>query len=246
MSHEIFSDLESLKLAIKNINDDETASEMKKEISWEEWEECQRYEFASKAPKFVSQEFEEKHWNKCIEPEKFMSSMMGIKWEGSLISSAVNKSIIEIGSGPWGLTLRTKDALSCYAVEPLKLPSFCVKRYKDKGIKFVNKPGELITLKSLELDQKFDEVWMSNVLQHTQNPFKILENLTNLGKIIRIFEWVEIPPHEGHPWKITADLIKSELTKGADCIKSDQQYLNVQQGSYLFLGNVFAGIFKTD
>jgi len=40
---------------------------------------------------------------------------------------------------------------------------------------------------------------MYNVLEHTEDPKKIVENAQRLGGIIRLFEWIDTVPSPGHP-----------------------------------------------
>jgi transcription antitermination factor NusA-like protein len=44
-------------------------------------------------------------------------------------------------------------------------------------------------------------------LQHTDDPTKIINNALKAAKVLRIFEWVDILPHEGHPQMITKDFL---------------------------------------
>ena len=216
----------------------------RKEISWQLWEKCQDYEHRERSPHYG--DGEEQHFNNRLNHDEIMSEMMGLEWEGEEISSVAGKSVIEIGAGPWGLTLRVKGASLLYAVEPAKFPANILGRYESRGVKFINEPAELVTLKSLGLTEKFDEVWLSNCLQHTQSPQHILQNMLDLGKTIRVFEWVDYPPHEGHPWLITKNLIESELLSGADCEVGIQRKLNIRcnPGPKTFIGNAYWGIFK--
>ncbi len=57
----------------------------------------------------------------------------------------------------------------------------------------------------------YDEVWIYNVLQHTMNPKKIIKNAVASGKLVRIFEWLNTPPHEGHPQTLRADKLDKWL-----------------------------------
>jgi len=65
-------------------------------------------------------------------------------------------------------------------------------RYKACGISLERIKGEDITFKG------FDEVWIYNCLQHTEDYRKVLLNARRAGNLIRIFEWVNHPITAGH------------------------------------------------
>jgi hypothetical protein len=44
---------------------------------------------------------------------------------------------------------------------------------------------------------------MYNCLQHAVDPPKIIRNALRAAPIFRIFEWVDVPAHEGHPHELT-------------------------------------------
>jgi hypothetical protein len=49
----------------------------------------------------------------------------------------------------------------------------------------------------------FDEVWIYNVLQHTEDPAKIIANAKRLAPSLRMFEWIDLPAYPGHPQALT-------------------------------------------
>ena len=82
-------------------------------------------------------------------------------------------------------------------VDPTKYPKWVYERYQIADI-----IAEVI--KAEQLDKYFektifDEVWIYNVLQHTEDPEKIVKNARKISKIIRVFEWVETDLTMGHP-----------------------------------------------
>ena len=65
-----------------------------------------------------------------------------------------------------------------------------------------------------DVDERgWDEAWIYNCLQHTDDPRLIIENAKRAAKKLRVFEWLDIPPHEGHPWMLTEELL-NEWTGG--------------------------------
>jgi hypothetical protein len=71
-------------------------------------------------------------------------------------------------------------------------------RYRAKNITYLTLPGE-------ELETfGWDEVWIYNCLQHSRSPERIIANARRAAPVIRLFEWIDIPPHQGHPQMLTA------------------------------------------
>ena len=85
----------------------------------------------------------------------------------------------------------------------------------------------------------YDEVWLYNVLQHTQDPEKIIRNAQRAGRIIRIFEWIEtrISINEGHPHSFTEQQL-NEWLGGEGKVET----LNGQANCW---GKCYYGIFPT-
>jgi hypothetical protein len=46
---------------------------------------------------------------------------------------------------------------------------------------------------------------------HVEDPKKIIENAHVLAKTIRIFEWVDIQPYDGHPQTLTKAGLEESL-----------------------------------
>jgi len=106
-------------------------------------------------------------------------------------------SIIDIGGGPASMLLKTINLKIGLVIDPLFYPHWTYQRYDAKGVKYEVKRGE-------DVDHLgFDECWIYNCLQHTDDPERIIKNALRAAKTIRLFEWVDIPPHEGHPQEIT-------------------------------------------
>lgn len=119
------------------------------------------------------------------------------------------KSVLDIGGGPTSMLLRTVNGGRMVVADPCFYPDWVATRYEVKGVEYIQFPGE--TLNQHLPDDRFDEVWIYNVLQHTDSPSKIIENARCLGKTVRIFEWVDIPPHTGHPHELKADVLSEWL-----------------------------------
>lgn len=123
-----------------------------------------------------------------------------------------NKRILDIGGGPTSILLKTINLKEGKVCDPLEYPDWIYQRYKVKNIKYSIQRGEDVN------EKDWDEVWIYNCLQHTDDVEAIIRNALNAGRLLRLFEWVDIPPHEGHPQMITKDLLDSLLGKSGDVV----------------------------
>lgn len=132
------------------------------------------------------------------------ASKMGLKAEmdnGKYPSFDMQgKSILDIGGGPVSLLLKCKNFKNGYVIDPCDYPEWVHDRYKIAKIDYWQIPAEAEELKHLI---PYDEVWIYNVLQHVQDPEKVIANARDIAKVIRIFEWVDMPPVVGHPHELT-------------------------------------------
>ena len=109
--------------------------------------------------------------------------------------------ILDVGGGPVSMLLKTSQLSSGVVFDPIDWPDWVKIRYACKNIEHVCDYAENLNLTG------FDEVWMYNCLQHTHDPEKIIKNCIRAGKVFRIFEWIDIPPHDGHPQMLTKELL---------------------------------------
>lgn len=158
-----------------------------------------------------AQKWETDWWGDCLntygEEEKQIvyAIKMGLKWfhngKSPYNIDLAGKSVLDIGGCASSLLLKCVNRGVAIVADPLPIPDWCRERYAEGRIEFIQRPGEeLGTLKSLPL---FDEVWIYNVLQHTDDPALICKNARKLGKIVRVFEWVDTHTNEGHPHELT-------------------------------------------
>lgn len=112
------------------------------------------------------------------------------------------KSVLDIGGGPSSMLLKTHNSSRRMVADPCKYPAWIYTRYEYAGISWSLEPAELI-----DNEYRFDEVWIYNVLQHTSDPKKIINNARIIGNKIRIFEWIDIPAHPGHPQELKKKLL---------------------------------------
>ncbi len=115
---------------------------------------------------------------------------------------AKGKRVLDIGGGPVSMLLKTVNLRHGTVVDPLagRYPQWVDDRYSCKEIALVNLCGEDLPKGNLG---PYDEVWIYNCLQHTDDPGRIIANAKALAPVLRMFEWVDIPAHDGHPHMLT-------------------------------------------
>lgn len=154
--------------------------------------------------------FESQYWGDCCNTfDEDQKHYVYAKYMGLCIEhysfNVFDSSVLDIGGGPTSMLLKTKNLKKGLVVDPLIYPKWTKLRYKEKNIEVKTIRGEDVK------EQDWDEVWIYNCLQHTDNPSRIINNAKNAGNIIRIFEWIDIPAHEGHPQLITKKLLDESL-----------------------------------
>jgi glycosyltransferase involved in cell wall biosynthesis len=137
------------------------------------------------------------------------------------------KRVLDIGGGPVSLLLKCVNFSKGVVVDPGDYPQWVRDRYKLHNIKFINIPAEDIA------DGDFDEVWIYNVLQHTRDPEQIIKNAIKIGKIVRIFEWVNTGIHKGHIHNLTTEFLSKYFVGTSKKFKK-----------YGLYGEAFIGIYQ--
>jgi hypothetical protein len=153
-------------------------------------------------------DFERSYWGDCCntyeEDRKhyIYAKYMGLKPQGwSFMLN--NSSVLDIGGGPTSMLLKCKNLKKGKVVDPISYPKWTVDRYASKNIDVGIYPGEDVN------EEGWDETWIYNCLQHTIDPAKIIDNAKKASKVLRIFEWVNIPAHDGHPHMLTKENLDS-------------------------------------
>jgi hypothetical protein len=109
------------------------------------------------------------------------------------------RSVIDIGGGPVSLLLKCVNRGRAVVADPGVFPDWVLRRYEQCGIEFWRTNGEDID------GYTFDEAWLYNVLQHVHEPARVIARAQENARTVRIFEWIGIPPYEGHPHMLTKD-----------------------------------------
>ena len=108
------------------------------------------------------------------------------------------KSVLDIGGGPCSFLLKCTNVRGS-VVDPCSYPHWVFERYNAAKIWYLQAKAEDVD------DLNVDEVWMYNLLQHVENPQKIVENAKKIGKLIRVFDWLEQGVLPGHPHNLTEE-----------------------------------------
>lgn len=153
------------------------------------------------------QEFERSWWGDCANTFTEETKQLTYAYKMGLQVYSNNgkwpcynlegKNILDIGGGPVSMLLKCENKGSCLVADPCNYPSWILSRYDAAQIGYSIVSGENLTWVG-----RYDEVWIYNVLQHTQDPEKIIQNAKDLAPVLRIFEWIDLPAHEGHPQEL--------------------------------------------
>jgi hypothetical protein len=108
-------------------------------------------------------------------------------------------SWIDFGGGPASLLLKMKGAEALTVVDPLPLPLWAVERYEASGLDYLRQRAD----HPIPLFERYDIGLCYNVLQHVEDPDTFVANLRSLSKVQVVFEWINLPPHDGHPNMLT-------------------------------------------
>lgn len=168
----------------------------------------------------VAQSHEAQFWNDCtktfVEEQKqfFYATRMKLHFNDYPLSNIDfhGKSVLDVGSGPTSLLLRSENYSKALAVDPLMdtFPSWVKDRYHSVGIETLASGGE-----DIDTTMRFDEALLYNVLQHTIDPELIAHKLLRVAKTVRVFEWIDVASDDLHPHILTEEgLNKWFGTKG--------------------------------
>lgn len=138
-------------------------------------------------------------------------------------------SVLDVGGGPVSLLLKCVNVRG-HIIDPLDMPFWVCQRYVLANITWDEIVAEELS------ESGWDEVWIYNVLQHVENPQKVIENAKKASNLIRIFEWVDMVPTETHPQLLTEEKL-NEWLSGEGKIEQ----LN-QSGCF---GRAYYGVFPT-
>ena len=117
------------------------------------------------------------------------------------IGDVSDKSVIDIGCGPFSLLQRIKAARAV-ALDPNSY-AHMDELYAASGVTRLLLSGEELA----PAHGHFDEAWIYNCLQHVRDPGLILRNAIAVADCVRLFEWINMPPCPGHPHMLTLPML---------------------------------------
>ncbi len=186
---------------------------------------------------------EDSWWGSCVntfheEQKQFVyAKRMGMQadWTGAHPPTydVGGIAIVDIGGGPVSLLLKCVNIGSAKVIDPGRFPQWTIDRYLAHGITYERRRGEDITERDKDA---YDEVWIYNVLQHTDDPAAVIRNARNTAPIIRLFEWIDLPVYDGHPQALTKDGLEEWL---------EQPGFTAQVDENGAVGRAFYGVFAT-
>lgn len=107
-------------------------------------------------------------------------------------------SVLDLGGGPVSMLLKTINVSRRTVVDPATYPDWVISRYESEGVEYVQENAE-------DYDgDSYDECWIYNVLQHVVSPEQVIRTAQAHADRIRLFEWVNLPAHPGHPHALSA------------------------------------------
>lgn len=101
-----------------------------------------------------------------------------------------NMRVLDVGGSGQSILLKAKGNRT--VLDPINPPQWMLDRYKASGITFLNQKGEDY------IPGEYDLVIGMNVLQHCDNPEKIVSNVLKISKLIKWFDWIEAGTPKGH------------------------------------------------
>ena len=114
-------------------------------------------------------------------------------------------SYLDVGGGPVSVLLKFRNASRRIVVDPCPYPSWVFERYRTEGIEVLRTSGEdLIHSTPMAVDVAL----IYNVLQHVFEPKTVVRNAMLASKTLHMFEWIDLPPHPGHPHCLTKEALE--------------------------------------
>ena len=203
-----------------------------------------------------AQKWEKSWWNDCANTvwedvkQMTLAPYLGLKVVPNTYTNLRipmnGEKILDIGGGPSSILLKCENVKGT-VIDPCDYPDWVAQRYKECGIEYYKAKGEdiddIMGIKGYPKDfggsEIYDEIWIYNVLQHTQDPEKIIDNAKGICKTIRVFEWVDTKVNEGHLHSFTKEQLEGWLGGEGKVTKFSGQGLYGKAFSGVFLGDYY-------
>jgi len=163
-----------------------------------------------------------------LDKQSFCAKQVGLLDQTSYVIDLQGKSVLEVGAGPNGLCLRASNGRR-KIIDAADYPEWVWKRYEYFGVEYENIMAEDMN------ESGWDEVWLINCMQHTDNPDKVMDNIKKAGKVLRIFEWLNIPTDTNHKQSFTKEWYDKKLN-----ICGKDIFIN---RPYMYTTNAYVGIY---
>jgi 2-polyprenyl-3-methyl-5-hydroxy-6-metoxy-1,4-benzoquinol methylase len=161
----------------------------------------------------MEDDLEARFWGNCentfgeeLKQLKYLE-LMGFQrsptWRTQYSFDAGGKSIIDIGGGPCSVLLKFVNLTRGVIVDPGAWPPWVAARYAAASLGDWRIEGELVD----DSHGSFDLALIYNCLQHVQDPAQVVRRAISLvgSSGLRMFEWIDLPAHEGHPHELKAE-----------------------------------------
>lgn len=161
-----------------------------------------------------AQDWENWWWNdnvpnrleKEVEKQDTYARLMGLPDNLDLKTTR----ILDLGCGPASILLRCQHGPSA-GIDPLKMKPEILQKYANHGISLYNMKIEDAIVQDKVKGHTFDEVWTYNCLQHVDNLELILDFMTRIAPVVRVFEWIDLGKCPGHPHTLTEPMFLSRF-----------------------------------
>lgn len=110
-----------------------------------------------------------------------------------------HKSYVDVGGGPASMLLKFVNVGRRVVVDPCRYPRWVYDRYAAAGVEWQVVAGEDLA----SAGKFFDVALIYNVLQHVRDPGEVVRRARLVSRELRVFEWVDMLPHPGHPHCLT-------------------------------------------
>lgn len=128
-----------------------------------------------------------------------MGMVAGARNGMSPVYNFMNKRVLDMGGGPCSVLLKGINIRMGVIVDPCLYPDWVKARYDTAHIEFQQVRGEDVDYPA----HTFDVGIMYNVLQHTEDPERVVQNMRRCCDLIRVYEWINVPISPGHIHTLT-------------------------------------------